>query len=176
MRDNTPKEEMEEKNIKKKRPKRISKSEEEKRAQILNPILGEWVCVRNKYEEEDYYFIKHILVNEGKYSRIRQILISKYPEQDGVYEISDYEIGYIFDAGTLQKKIEFKLKKYDMTYGLYSENEFAQSYNQLITDLLEWGYITREELNKIKKDKNFHNTCSEVVLSFVRHFRKRDAN
>lgn len=173
---------MEEKNItnnenenevKKKRPKRISKSEEEKRMQMLSPVLGKWVCVKNNYEENDYYYIKHFLVNEGKYSRVKQILISKYPEQDGIYEISDYEVGFIFDVKSMDKKIEIKPKKYDMTYGLYSENEFASNYEALINDLIEWEYVTRDEINRIKNDKNFHNTCDEVVLSFVRNFRKK---
>ncbi|MFP3725685.1 hypothetical protein U8V72_10835 [Priestia filamentosa] len=161
----------EEKNYKRK-SRRLSRSEEEKRNRILSEILGKWVCVRDKYSnDKKFYFVKHILGERGKTSRIKQILISGYEEQDGIYEISDYEVGYVFDAITKSKIIEIKPKKFDLKYGLYSENDFAETYEDLIEHLVKEGHVTEKEVYGMLKGNKFHLNLEEIQLSYVRNYR-----
>ncbi|PDZ94656.1 hypothetical protein CON36_32690 [Bacillus cereus] len=156
----------------KRKSRRLSKSEEEKRSQILSEVLDKWVCVRDKYsDDKKFYFVKHVLGERGKTSRIKQILISGYKEQDGIYEISDYEVGYVFDAITKSKTIEIKPKKFDLKYGLYSENEFAETYEDLLEYLVDEGCVTESELYAMLKGNKFHLNLTEIQLSYVRNFR-----
>lgn len=153
----------------------MSKAEEEKRMQILSEILDKWVYISNPYDGE-YYFLKHQLGKRQKVTRIEQVLISGHPEQDGVYEVSDYEIGYIYDAIQKMKKIVIKPKKYDMTIGLDCENRDIGNYDDLLKTLVNEKYVTDKELYAILKGNDFHLNCDEIVLSFVRNFRSRDVN
>lgn len=156
----------------KRKSRRLSKSEEEKRNQILSEVLDKWVCVRDKYsDDKKFYFVKHVLGERGKTSRIKQILISGHKEQDGIYEISDYEVGYVFDAITKSKIIEIKPKKFDLKYGLYSENEFAETYEDLMEYLVDEGCVTENELYAMLKGNKFHLNLTEIQLSYVRNFR-----
>lgn len=157
---------------KKRKSKRLSKSEEEKRTQLLSQIIDKWVCVRDNYsDDKKFYFVKHVLGERGKTSRIKQILISGYQEQDGEYEVSDYEIGYCFDNDSKKKMVEIKPKKFDLKYGLYSENEFAESYEDLIQYLKDKGYVTDNELYAMLKGNKFHENLDEIKLSYVRNYR-----
>ena len=158
--------------VKKRKSKRLNKSEEEKRMQILNNLLDKWVCVKNHYgDEEEYFYVKHLLGKKGKTTRIIQIIISGNEEQDGLYEISDYDLGFVFDAAEKKKMIDIQLKKYDQKYGLFSEHHFAENYNQLLEEMINKKYVKSDELYKMLKVKTFHNECEEVVLSFVRNYR-----
>jgi hypothetical protein len=156
----------------KRKSKRLSKSEEEKRSQILSEILDKWVCVRDRYsDDKQFYFIKHTLGARGKTSRIIQVLLSGYEEQDGIWEVSDYEIGFVFDAISKKKVIEIKPKKFDLVYGLYSENEFAETYEDLLDYLISEGYVTENELYAMLKGNKFHLKLEEIKLSYARNFR-----
>lgn len=163
---------MKEEKVYKRKSRRLTKSEEEKRNQILSEILDKWVCVRDKYSnDKKFYFVKHVLGERGKTSRIKQILLSGYEEQDGVYELSDYEVGYVFDAITKSKVVEIKPKKFDLKYGLYSENEFAETYEDLTEYLVKEGYVTENELYAMLKGNKFHLNLTEIKLSYVRNYR-----
>lgn len=161
----------------KRRAKRMSKAEEEKRMQMLSEILDKWVYMYNSYDDE-YYFLKHRLGKRKKVTRIEQILISGHSEQDGVYEISDYEIGFVYDSIQKKKKVVIKPQKYDMTLGLdcEGENKDIENYDELLKVMVAEGYVTEKELYAIFKGNNFHLNCDEVILSLVRNFRNRDVN
>lgn len=162
---------------KKRKPKRLTKAELEKRAQILSQILDKWVCVRNDYaHEEEYMYLKHFLLNEKKITRIGQILISGYPEQDGVYEISDYDIGYYVNPIEREKKVELKPIKFDLKFGIYAETDFVDTYEEMLQELVKRGHATQRELNAMLKGRAFHKNLDEIVQTYVSNNRKRDVN
>lgn len=173
-----PEEENMEKEVTKKRKnKRISKPEEEKRIKILSGTINKWVYTRNNYSNEfPKTFIKHMITPEHKYSKLFQIILTGDPIQDGLYVISDYEVGYVYCNLKKKTQIELKIKKYDLKIGMFSENHFFETYEEMIDCLIKEKYITKEEFNQISKNKSFHKNKEEISMPFALNNRRGKRN
>lgn len=156
---------MEEK--KRKRRRKRSKSQEEKRSMLISGLLDRWVCVKQSYEDEDrFYFVKHRLKDGSSHSKIEQIILSGDPIQDGVYDITDYDIDKKFDTNSLKEILEIRPKKFDLKIGLYTDKEIVKNFDELKKYLVDAKYLTEDDLRLYCQSNNRPPGVEEILMDF----------
>lgn len=152
---------------KRKRRKKRTKSQEEKRAMLISNILDRWVCVRQSFDEEDrFYFVKHRLKDGSSHSKIEQIILSGDPIQDGVYDITDYDIDKKFDKSTRKEILEIRPKKFDLKVGLYTDKEIVKNFDELKKYLVNAKYLTEDDIRLYCQSDNRPPGVEEILMDF----------
>lgn len=150
------------------RKKKLTKTQEEKRAQLLEKILDKWVCVKQNYsDEETYIFLKHVVTKGGSFSKIEQVVLSGDPLSDGVYLITDYEIDVVFDFKTKQELIEIRPKKFDLKLGFFAEEDGSvETEEELKNHLINAKYLTENEFSLYCQNMKKPDDIEEIILSY----------
>lgn len=160
-----------EKPIKAKKPRRkkLTKSQEAKRNELLSNILNKWVCVKQSYDEDEdssYIFVLHVPTDEHSNSKLHQIVLSGDPLSDGVYLITDYDISMVYNNQNKKQMIELKPTKYDLKAGKYAEEIVTESYEELKNHLVNSKYLTEEEFSLYCQNRNVPKGVTEMLLEY----------
>lgn len=149
------------------RKRKLTKTQEEKRAKLLEKIINKWVCVRQNYgDEETYVFLKHKMTESGSFSKIEQLILSGDPIQDGIYLITDYDIDVVYDIKLKRELIEIRPKKFDLKMGFYAEDEYVETMEDFRKNLIGSKYLTEEEFELYWKNAKKPKEIEEVILSY----------
>lgn len=169
---------MVEKPLKAKKPRRkkLTKSQEEKRNELLENILNKWVCVKQSYDDDDdasYVFMLHVPTDENSNSKLYQIVLSGDPLSDGVYLITDYDISMVYNNQNKKQMIELKPTKFDLKAGKYAEEIVTNTYEDLKEHLINAQYLTEEEFSTYCQNRKVPQGVTEMLLEYNFDSRER---
>lgn len=114
----------------------------------VEQFLGKWYYVHNP--NGGYVFLKYGRIQVNGQDVLTQVLLGGNKMMDGVYFIDDYE---------LEKKAVYHLKQYSFDVIILGDSK-----EMLREELIEEGYVTREEFDRYYGSETIPPNTEEIIF------------
>lgn len=132
---------------------------------FLQYMENDWFVMKNTFNTDyPYTFVKHFVEKKNNRWRIKQLVLSGYFEQDGLYILHDFDLRKKIDKITGEKKVEMTLWDFSLEIGYQGEKVNVSNYTELYHALLEEGVVTTKEWKEIFSTQTFQEGKREIVL------------
>lgn len=145
--------------------KNEKKIQMKQKREFLRYVENEWLIMKNFYSlDYPYTYIKHFIEKENNRWKIKQLVLSGYLEQDGLYLLYDFDLTEKREGYLDEKKIIMTLWDYQLLIGYYGEEINTSNYDELKEQLMLKGYITQTDWDNIFLTHDFYKNKKEIVL------------
>lgn len=151
------------------RRRKITKAQEAKKKIIFDKFRDQWTFAKLQFgDQERICFMYHTPKDGNSVSKIDQWILSGDLLSDGKYEIQDYRVEEKFDVRTRKDIIVLYLRKYELTFGKYTDKNGIKDEKELKNQLIKQKILTPEQFD----DFYYHNripvnyNLTEIRLEF----------